>query len=377
MRHYKKSSKKTITLFLSLILTLTSTFSLPTQASALTIQLNQTAATIRVGKKTTLSIKGTSKKITWSSKNATIASVNQKGIVTGKKKGITYISAKVAGKTLRCKITVKPKAASSIAMVINGVSLKLGDSVLTLKRKFGEPTRIDTSIYSFDYYVYNTKNYEHFFMVGVQNNKIVAFYSDTSTFKIGSLNPSCSISQVNGLLKSSIDSTAKEAFITSNGLYYRLFFDQLGKKNLVGTLVSSVPLTQKIRTSTILKAEEREIFDTCNSARVRNGLTPFTWSEKAATASRNHSKDMATNNYFSHTSLSGTNPWDRMISVGISWRSCGENIIAGYTDGISANNGWLNSPGHRSNMLANFTYLGVGGATGGKYGIYFTEGFYS
>lgn len=122
-------------------------------------------------------------------------------------------------------------------------------------------------------------------------------------------------------------------------LNYRLFFDQLGDKNLVGVLVSSVSLTQKTRTAAILKAEEREIFDTCNSARVRNGLSPFTWSSKAAAVSRDHSVDMATNDYFSHISLSGTKPSDRMTSAGISWTSCGENIIAGFTDSISANNG--------------------------------------
>ena len=382
MRNYKKFSKKASALFLSLILTMTSSVAFPSMASAATIKLNKTTATIRVGKKTTLSVSGTSKKVTWSSKNKTIASVNTKGVVTGKKKGTTYIYAKVGTKTLRCKVTVKPKlttstSSSSTSLVVNGVAISLGDSVSTLKTKFGEPARIDKSIYSFDYYVYHTNDYKNFFMAGVQDNKVVAFYSDTCSFQIGDLTPSYSISKVNTLFKSSIASTATEASVTSNGLNYRLFFDQLGSKNLVGVLVSSVSLTQKTRTATILSAEEKEIFDTCNSARVRNGLTPLTWSNKAATASRNHSKDMATNNYFSHISLSGTTPGDRMTSAGISWRSCGENIIAGYTDGISANNGWLNSDGHRKNMLGSFTYLGVGGATGGSYGIYFTEGFYS
>lgn len=382
MRNYKKFSKKTSALFLSLIVTMTSTIALPSTISAATIKLNKTAATIQVGKKTTLSVKGTSKKVTWSSKNRTIASVNKKGVVTGKKKGTTYIYAKVGGKTLRCKITVKAKTTSSstsasTSIVVNGTSLKLGDSVSTLKTKFGEPARIDKSIYSFDYYIYNNQDYKHFFMVGVQNNKVVAFYSDTATFQVGQLNPSCSISKVNSILKTSISSTETEASVTSNGLNYHLFFDQLGNKNLVGVLVSSVPLTQKTRTSTILAAEEKEIFDLCNSARVREGLSPFTWSDKAATASRNHSVDMMKNNYFSHTSPSGSTPATRMTNAGISWRSVGENIIAGYKDGISANNGWLNSSGHRSNMFGNFTYLGVGGATGGSYGIYFTEGFYS
>ena len=75
MRNYKKFSKKASALFLSLIVTMTSTIALPSTISAATIKLNKTAATIQVGKKTTLSVTGTSKKVTWSSKNRTIASV--------------------------------------------------------------------------------------------------------------------------------------------------------------------------------------------------------------------------------------------------------------------------------------------------------------
>lgn len=377
MRNNKKFPQNILSLLCSLILIMI-TISRPSSVHATTIKLNKTTATIQVGKKTTLSVKGTSKKVTWSSKNRAIASINTKGVVTGKKKGTTYISAKVAGKTLRCKIIVKPKTSiSSSTMIINDISLKLGDSIVTLKEKFGEPTRIDKSIYSFDYYIYNNKDYKHFFIAGIQNNKIVALYSDTATFQIGQLNSSCSISKVNSIFKTSIASTETEVSISYDGLNYRLFFDQLGNKNLVGVLISSVPLTQKARTVTILTAEEKEIFDLCNSARVREGLTPFTWSKKAATASRNHSVDMMKNNYFSHTSLSGSTPATRMTHAGISWRNVGENIIAGYKDGISANNGWLNSSGHRSNMFGNFTHLGVGGITGGSYGIYFTQGFYS
>ncbi len=72
-----------------------------------TVKLNKTSTTVYVGKTTTLKITGTSKKITWSSSNKKIATVSSKGKVTAKKKGTATITAKVDGKSYKCKVTVK------------------------------------------------------------------------------------------------------------------------------------------------------------------------------------------------------------------------------------------------------------------------------
>ncbi len=71
------------------------------------IKINATSKTLYKGNTYTLKVSGTSKKVTWSSSNKSVATVSSKGKVTAKKAGTTTISAKVSGKTLKCKITVK------------------------------------------------------------------------------------------------------------------------------------------------------------------------------------------------------------------------------------------------------------------------------
>ena len=75
--------------------------------AATSIKINKTKKTLEVGKKYTLKITGTSKKVKWTSSNKKVATVNSKGKVTAKKKGTATITAKVGGKKYKCKIKVK------------------------------------------------------------------------------------------------------------------------------------------------------------------------------------------------------------------------------------------------------------------------------
>ncbi len=85
--------------------------------AATSIKLNKTKTTAFIGKKRYLSVSGTKKKVTWSSSNRSIATVTSKGVVNGKKAGSAVIKAKVAGKTLKCKVTVKKLPARKQAVL--------------------------------------------------------------------------------------------------------------------------------------------------------------------------------------------------------------------------------------------------------------------
>lgn len=94
-------------------------------------------------------------------------------------------------------------------------------------------------------------------------------------------------------------------------------------------------------------------------------------------AGRKHDRDMIKNDFFSHTGSGGTTPWDRIKSAGYgSYKTAGENIAAGQTSPAEVVDAWMTSPGHCKNiMTAAFKDIGVGYATGGEYGHYWTQTF--
>ena len=121
--------------------------------------------------------------------------------------------------------------------------------------------------------------------------------------------------------------------------------------------------------------DETAVLAIVNDERAKAGCNPVKWNDDLATAARLHSVDMATRDYFDHTSLDGRSPFERMEAQGYDSPG-GENIAAGQRTPESVMESWMNSPGHRANILnCDFTTLGVGIGEGGDYGIYWTQNF--
>lgn len=320
--------------------------------------------------------------ITFSSANSTIATVSKTGIITGKSEGKTTITVKTGTTSLTCTVTIykltTADQTTNPAIIIDNKLFYLGDSLSKITELFGRPDRIDPTIYDFDYYVFHKKNYKHFCMIGIKDNKVVSVYTDAKNFQVGNLTSDSTIPQVNQILNSSLLRDTQSNYAQAHNIHYQLFFDQVEEKNLVGILVASAPLTPtNKRTASILRAEEREMFDCCNSARVRHKLPPLVWSPLARQSSVAHCKDMIKKDYYSHISPNGQYPSDRMKKVGIHALVWGENLSADYIDGVTSHIFLYNSEMHRMNMLnPNFSHLGIGGAAGGRYHLYFAENFY-
>jgi uncharacterized protein YkwD len=129
-------------------------------------------------------------------------------------------------------------------------------------------------------------------------------------------------------------------------------------------------------------AVEQELFVMINEERIKNGLAALGNDAKLAEVARAHSTDMAVNNYFSHTNLSGCNSSCRVTNAGYAWRAVGENLyrMTGYRLGATETarmmvTGWMNSPGHRANILnKSYTKHGIGVAQVGT-SIYATSNF--
>ena len=121
---------------------------------------------------------------------------------------------------------------------------------------------------------------------------------------------------------------------------------------------------------------EQQVLALVNEQRANYGLSPLSYSNELEAVAYAHSRDMAQNNYFNHTNLSGQSPFDRIKAAGISYRSAAENIAAGQKTPQEVVNAWMNSAGHRANILnSSVTKMGVGIYSGGSYGIYWTQLF--
>ncbi|MEU6253960.1 CAP domain-containing protein [Streptomyces sp. NPDC047043] len=119
-----------------------------------------------------------------------------------------------------------------------------------------------------------------------------------------------------------------------------------------------------------------EVVDLTNRERARAGLRPLAADPHLTTAAQAHSADMVARAFYSHTSPEGSQPWDRAAAAGARRRSIGENIACGQRSPAEVVDGWMNSPGHRANILkADFTHIGIGFEGGGQRGTYWTQLF--
>ncbi|MBQ8879972.1 MAG: SafA/ExsA family spore coat assembly protein [Clostridia bacterium] len=121
-------------------------------------------------------------------------------------------------------------------------------------------------------------------------------------------------------------------------------------------------------THATVAAYEKEVIRLVNVERQKAGLLPLQHDWELSRVARYKSQDMRDNGYFSHTSPTYGSPFQMIRSFGISYKSAGENIARGYTSPESVVNGWMNSSGHRANILnSSFTHIGVGYVTEGSY----------
>lgn len=116
------------------------------------------------------------------------------------------------------------------------------------------------------------------------------------------------------------------------------------------------------------RAFEEEVIRLVNGIRADYGLSPLTENWELSRVARYKSADMSELSYFSHTSPTYGSPFEMIKSFGLSYRTAGENIARGYRSAEAVVNGWMNSSGHRANILnASFRYIGVGYEPDGNY----------
>lgn len=128
-------------------------------------------------------------------------------------------------------------------------------------------------------------------------------------------------------------------------------------------------------TSSQMNSDELEIFNLINKQRTDNGLTALKNDNEVQRIARIKAQDMVNNNYFSHQSPTYGSPFDMLKSFGVSYKSAGENIAANSSNS-GAVTAWMNSSGHRANILNNsYNYTGIGVVSSPKYGKMYVQMF--
>jgi len=288
--------------------------------------------------------------------------------------------------------------------------LRINQTELDVIKLLGQPNRVDKSKLGYEWWIYN-QDYKKYIQVGIKNGKVVDLYSNaeelniSDNLKLGdtkaelqknySLLPTVKVNYDNANFEIANDLN-KRPLVLINNVPFIFYIDKHNQDRI--TAIRSMTVENLIKSQSysfrffytnkepayappaltaeeqdlVNQSNEKQIFDLTNVIRARYGLAALKWNENVANVARKHSLDMLTHNYFDHTSkTTGLDPFQRLTRSGITYKSAGENIAMGQFDAIEAHEGWMNSLGHRENILnKDFTMLGVGAK-----GEYYTQNF--
>ncbi|MBU8905954.1 stalk domain-containing protein [Desertibacillus haloalkaliphilus] len=282
---------------------------------------------------------------------------------------------------------------NSQEVTVNGI--EIGDLQSSVIARFGEPERSTKSEYGFTWLTYHD-NYRDYFQVGVENGRVVALYTNADLIESNTgislrLPKSAVVDHygqsltyiLKGNTKYQYQSTQERGLYDLGDSFATVFYDIHNDHKLTAIQLVAKDVELGLRdfhgkaNDELRDSFEEQLFDLTNALRVRENIPALVWDDHAASVAREHSADMASQQYFSHTSLNGQSPFDRLANAGISYRTAGENLAKGQISAIFAHEGLMNSSGHRRNIVnENYQRLGVGVAFEGNV-PYFTEKFYT
>ncbi|KAL8025075.1 putative CAP domain-containing protein [Plasmopara halstedii] len=144
--------------------------------------------------------------------------------------------------------------------------------------------------------------------------------------------------------------------------------------------VNNLHTTRNLQTYSSYDNYYQQMLDAVNAERAKAGLSALCTNQKLANAAARHSKDMAEHNFMDHIGSDGSTLSERITDAGYSWTMVAENIAAGQEDVASVMESWMNSAGHRANILgADYTMFGTSYvfSAQSKYRHYWTQDFAS
>lgn len=276
-------------------------------------------------------------------------------------------------------------------------NVEIGDTKESVDELYGEPERVSENEYGVNWSAYH-ENYQNFIMVAYDAEETVrGLYTNQDVV-------SSQADLTLGDSKEAVHETLgkPEDFIQSGPFNYQvsnqdeydvyqkdgnhttLFYDKHQENSVTAVQIIDENLENEKDSvyspgsESLREGFEYQLFDLTNAARAKHDLQPLEWHAEVSGTARNHSADMAENEYFNHTNLDGQSPFDRMNEDDISYTTAGENLAAAQLSSIYAHHGLMNSEGHRGNILNDsFRELGVGVAFDDDNRPFYTEKFLS
>jgi uncharacterized protein YkwD len=290
----------------------------------------------------------------------------------------------------------KPNLSIPTEQVFSIHNITLGEQLSEVEKQIGTAKRASVNEYGTEWHTYHD-NYQNFLMVAYdENNTVVGLYTnqDLITSSAG-INQGSTKNDVQKKLGEPLDKIRKgmtyfqlendrdyDVYILDES-YVTIFYDKHEGNTVTSLQIVSQELESNKRdfysnaSQQLKEGFEYQLFDLTNAARVNHQLNVLEWDDHVKETARKHSKDMAVNNYFSHTNLEGLSPFDRMSEDDIFFTFAGENLATGQFSSIFAHEGLMNSLGHRENILRpEYQYLGVGVAFNEESHPYYTENFF-
>jgi uncharacterized protein YkwD len=294
-------------------------------------------------------------------------------------------------------LVAKPDLNTPDKQLFSVYNIEIGDKKETVEQKLGSPNRSTQNEYGVKWHTYH-EHYHNFVMLAYdENNKVAGLYTNQDLIaspngiKLGSPKevvrtelgePLTAIRK--GLTSYQLQSNGESDLFHLDNSYVTIFYDKHQNNQVTAIQLIAEELEQNKKqyytesNEALKKGFEYQLFDLTNASRIQHGLGILGWDEDVKVTARDHSKDMAVNNYFDHTNLEGQSPFDRMQEDNILFSIAGENLAYGQVSSIFAHEGLMNSLGHRKNILKpEYEFLGVGLAFNEKSQPYFTENFFT
>jgi uncharacterized protein YkwD len=274
-------------------------------------------------------------------------------------------------------------------------NIEIGDTRSDVEAQVGSAKRSSMNEYGVEWNSYH-ENYQNFLMVAYDNiDRVAGLYTNQDLLSsTNDINFSSSRESVlstleeplsairKGLVRYQIQNDEENDTFFIDDNYVTIFYDKHENDTVTAIQIITDELEQQKNdyfgepSAELKDGLEYQLFDLTNAARVVHGLSVLTWEESLRNTARDHSTDMADQNYFSHTNLEGQSPFDRMKEDDIVFRIAGENLATGQPSSIFAHEGLMNSLGHRENILKkDFESLAVGVAFNKNSQPFYTENF--